>query len=165
MGEGKSRAGGGVIPLAPILARAAPWAAGALLLAALGAGAYLKGRADGFALGDAGRIQLEASIAEERATRAAELRALDTKRRDINEQATTSFRSRLDAADRDYQRLRDAEADRGADGVPDTPESPGRADDAAEPGELLETLRAAEIDRLRLLELQEWIRNSLGPSK
>jgi hypothetical protein len=152
------------LPLAiPLLARgAAPWAVGAVLVLALAAGAYLKGRSDGFALGDVGRVRLEATIADERTQRAAELRALETKRRDINEQTQASYRSRLDAADRDYQRLRDADADRGANGVPSDADAAGRADDAAERGELLATLRAAEIDRLKLLELQEWIRNSLG---
>lgn len=124
---------------------------------------YMKGRADGFALGDAGRVSLEAQLAAAAKTRADELRALDSKRRDINAKTTTEYADRLAAADREYQRLRDTLAGGGADGVPGIPRAAPGADDTC-PGELLSALRDAEAVRLRLEALQEWIRQQRGTS-
>ncbi len=79
------------------------------------------------------------------------------RQKEVNDASSKSYERRLADLHSAYGRLRD-QSGAGGSGVPAIPAAPIVVDDPASRDRLLEVLRAADEQTLRLIELQDWVR-------
>ena len=93
-------------------------------------------------------------------TQIAKNKEIAAKQEKTSRETAKSYQARLNAINADYARLRGSQS---ADSSPTAPvaTTPAPVDDTARDSELLAVLRAAEIQTGTLIELQNWVRNTL----
>jgi len=86
-------------------------------------------------------------------------RAIVQKQKDVSNEVSKSYETRLSLINDSYRKLRDDKANSGRRDLSAPPDSAVPVNDAARDQRLLEILEHAQVETAKLIELQNWLRS------